>query len=130
MFRPIGEPIPETHNPKELVERPCLLHLYEVAIPTEMALEETKDLLAACERMRIDVPTIFLNLLTPASDCGFCSAIQCQEALVRKRFEQAFPDRAHTVIYRQGELRGLARLESLAQAMYSPARAELPTYAY
>ena len=114
---------------KKLLNDPVCSHLCVVTIPTEMAFEETKDLLAACRRIGIDAPSIFLNLVTPPSDCGFCSTIRRREALVRTRFEKAFPDRAQAVIYRQGELRGVAQLEQLAQAMYFPARKEWPTYA-
>ena len=48
--------------------------LYVVTIPTEMAYEETGDLLAACERMKVSAPVLFLNLATPESDCPLCSA--------------------------------------------------------
>jgi arsenite-transporting ATPase len=114
---------------KKLLSDPACSHLCVVTIPTEMAFEETQDLLAACRRIGIGAPSIFLNLVTPPSDCGFCSTIRRREALVRTRFEKAFPDRAQAVIYRQGELRGVAQLEQLAQAMYIPARKEWPTYA-
>src|SRR3990172_3025284 len=43
--------------------------LMAVTIPTEMAYEETKDLAAACERLRVSVPILFVNMVTPASPC-------------------------------------------------------------
>jgi arsenite-transporting ATPase len=104
-------------------------HLCVVSILTEMALEETLDLVAVCERIGIDVPTIFLNLATPASGCHFCSAIHRRESLMRQKFQEAFPGKAQIVIYQQGEPRGLPRLEALAQAMYVTAGKEAICYA-
>jgi len=110
---------------KSMLGNPVSAHLYVVSILTEMALEETRDLVAACERINIDVPALFLNLATPASGCRFCSDIYEQERLMRHKFQQAFPGKAQIVIYQQGELRGLPRLECLARAMYVSARQEV-----
>ena len=50
---------------RELLRNPETGVLYAVSIPTQMALEETKDLIAACDRLGLSVPTLFLNLVTP-----------------------------------------------------------------
>ena len=50
---------------RDLLQNPTAAALYPVSIPTRMALEETKDLVAACARLGIAVPLMFLNLLTP-----------------------------------------------------------------
>jgi arsenite/tail-anchored protein-transporting ATPase len=108
---------------------PLRARVYAVSILTQMALEETRDLVAACERSGIYVPAIFLNLATPAGDCRFCSAICRHESLVRKNYEQAFPGKAQAVIHQGGELRGIARLEELAQALYLGAGREAACHA-
>ena len=40
--------------------------LVAATIPTEMAYAETSDLVAACERLGVGVPILFVNLVTPA----------------------------------------------------------------
>ena len=114
---------------RTLLADPAAAHLYVVSIPTEMALEETKDLVSACKRMGIHVPAIFLNLVTPAADCGFCSALYERESLVRMKFEKSFSDVELNVVYKQAGLRGLARLSEFSEALYHPAGKEAVSYA-
>jgi len=94
----------------------CALHA--VTILTDMAFEETKDLLAVCERMQIHVPVLFLNLATPRSACPLCAAVRRRELLVREELREAFPNLRQVLVYRLGEPRGLERLGTLARALY------------
>ena len=94
--------------------------LYAVTILTEMAFQETGDLLAACERLGVPVPVLFLNLATPAGDCPLCTALHRREGLIQEKFQQTCASRHQTVIYRQSEPRGLPRLGELGQALYRP----------
>jgi arsenite/tail-anchored protein-transporting ATPase len=94
--------------------------LYAVSIPTEMAFEESKDLLAACERMEISVPVIFLNQATPASRCPLCSSLSSDESEVREKYRQAFKGRHQTLVYRCCGLSGIDRLTELGAALYRP----------
>ncbi len=99
----------------------CALHA--VTILTEMAFEETKDLLAACQRMQLQVPVLFLNLATPPSDCPLCATVRRRERAVLEKFRETFPDTRQVLVYRHGEPRGLEGLHTLAQALYeTPAR--------
>jgi arsenite-transporting ATPase len=109
---------------RELLQNPAASVLYAVSIPTQMALEETKDLAAACGRMGIAVPLLFLNLLTPPCDCHLCSSLQRRERLVVEGFRETFPDKPQTLIYRQPEIAGLA-LETFGRCLYQPAIQEL-----
>lgn len=93
--------------------------LYAVSILTQMAFEETKDLLDACERMGISAPVLFLNLATPASRCPLCSALHGREQNIHRKFREAFPGRQQLLIYKQGEPRGLEDLEKLGQILYA-----------
>jgi arsenite-transporting ATPase len=92
--------------------------LYAVSILTEMSREETWDLLAACRRMGVHVPALFLNLATPPSDCPLCQALAQAETQVRRCFEDAFAGLQQPVVYRCGDLRGVHRLAELGQAIY------------
>ncbi len=99
----------------------CALHA--VTILTEMAFEETKDLLAACQRMQLQVPVLFLNLATPPSACPLCAALHERESVIQEKFRKTFPDTRQVLVYRRGEPRGLEGLRTLAQALYeAPAK--------
>ena len=113
---------------RELLSDPARAALYAVSIPTDMALEETRDLVAACERLRIQVPGLFLNLVTPPSDCELCSALYRRESLVQKKFQQSLSGKDVTVVYRRGEMRGLHRLGELGKALYQGTRVESRAY--
>jgi arsenite-transporting ATPase len=114
---------------KQLLSNPATAALYAVSIPTDMAYEETRDLLTACKRLGISVARLFLNLSTPPSDCGLCSALYRGESLVRDKFQQSFPGKDFTLVYRRGETRGLRRLGELGQALYEGAGVESRVYA-
>ena len=110
---------------RELLQNPEASVLYAVSIPTQMALEETKDLVAACDRMGIAVPLVFLNLMTPPCDCRLCSSLQRRELLVAGGFRQVFPGKHLTLVYRQPEIAGLERLDAFGRCLYEPAGQEL-----
>lgn len=97
---------------------PARAALYVVTILTEMAFQETQDLMQACARLGINVPVLFLNQATPAGDCSLCSALHRRESRIRDKFRQAFPGQHQALVYRQGELRGLKRLRELGRALY------------
>jgi arsenite/tail-anchored protein-transporting ATPase len=103
---------------------PARAALYAVTILTEMAFQETCDLLAVCGRLGVSVPVLFLNLATPAWDCPLCAALNRREGLIRDKFRQTFGGRHQTVIYRQSEPRGLKRLGELGQVLYRPRNME------
>jgi arsenite-transporting ATPase len=110
---------------RALLADPGRCALCGVAILTDMAFQETKDLMAACQRLRVHAPALFLNLATPPGDCHFCSALRRRESAIEKKFRRAFPATAQAVVYRRGEPRGLELLGELGRALYaSPAMKE------
>ncbi len=110
---------------RELLRNPVASVLYAVSIPTQMALEETKDLVAACDRMGMAVPLVYLNLMTPPGDCRLCSSLRRRELLVAESFRQMFPEKQQTLVYRQPEIAGLERLEKFGRCLYQPAIQEM-----
>ena len=112
---------------RELLRNPAASVLYAVSIPTGMALEETRDLVDACGRMGIAVPVLFLNLMTPPRDCRLCASVRRRELLVVEIFRRAFPGKRQTLVYRQGEIAGMARLEEFGRSLYEPASQEMVT---
>ena len=109
------------------LRNPAASVLYAVSIPTGMALEETRDLVDACGRMGIAVPVLFLNLMTPPRDCRLCESVRRRELLVVEIFRRAFPGKRQTLVYRQGEIAGMARLEEFGRSLYEPASQEMVT---
>jgi arsenite/tail-anchored protein-transporting ATPase len=93
--------------------------LYGVTILTDMAFDETRDLAAACKRMGIDMPALFLNLATPESDCTLCAALRRRENVVRLKYAEAFNGLIQTQIFRSGDLRGLHNLGTLGDTLYA-----------
>lgn len=92
--------------------------LYAITILTEMAFQETKDLIAACRRMKINVPVLLLNLATPESNCPFCSVLYRRERQIMDKVRKTFSGLEQTVIYRQGEIQGLEKLGKLGRNLY------------
>ena len=97
--------------------------LYAVTIPTEMAYAETLDLVAASERLGLAVPRLFVNLVTPASNCRHCSALRRAQQPMLARYQAAHAQRHVTQVYRQTEPRGVDRLTTLGHALYQPSAA-------
>jgi arsenite-transporting ATPase len=91
--------------------------LYVVSVPTWMSLEETHDLLSACEKMSVAVPVLFLNQMTPTSDCPFCTARARHEEEIAAKFRQSYFGH-QTQVFRQPEPRGLDRLEALGTQLF------------
>ena len=110
---------------RELLQNPAASVLYVVSIPTGMALEETQDLVAACGRMGVAVPLVFLNLMTPPGDCRLCASLRRRELLVAESFRRMFPEKQQTLVYRQPEIAGLDRLEKFGRRLYQSATQEL-----
>jgi arsenite-transporting ATPase len=93
--------------------------LYAVTILSEMAFQETTDLVEACRRMGINVPAFFLNLATPDSECPLCTALYRNEGQVREKFERTFPGKSHVLVNYMGETRGMQRILALGEALYN-----------
>jgi arsenite/tail-anchored protein-transporting ATPase len=103
---------------RKLLRDPARASLYGVSIPTEMAFEETKDLFEACSRFGIAAPVLFLNMLTPASECPTCSPQREAEQQLRGRFALAFPERHRVLLSRGAEPRGIERLQALGAELF------------
>jgi len=93
--------------------------LFSLTVLTEMAFLETQDLVAACQRMHIHIPVLFLNLAAPPSECPLCSAVRRRENEIMQEYKRAFPDQHQTLVYQQGEPRGLEALGQLGEALYN-----------
>ncbi len=103
---------------RAILRDPSRARLYSVSILTEMSFAETGDLLAACGRLAIPVPGLFLNMATPEGAEPLCAALFVRESRTRRHFMAAFPDIPQTLVYRQSDPRGIANLAALGQLLY------------
>ena len=106
---------------RQLLNHPARSALYAVSIPTAMAFEETRDLLAACGHLGVNVSGVFLNLVTPSSDCLLCSAMNRRESLIHAKFRQEFAGEI-TVMYRRGAIRGSANWSNWEKRSFNASR--------
>jgi arsenite-transporting ATPase len=104
---------------RALLSDPSRAALYAVSVLTEMSFAETMDLVAACGRLKIQVPCLFLNMATPDSSDLLCSALFRRETAVRERFALDLPPHIiQTVVYQQSDPRGIENLGALGQLLY------------
>lgn len=108
---------------RSILRDPLRAALYGASILTEMSFKETADLTAVCERLGVSVPCLFLNMATPESSDPFCASLFRRESSVRKEFAAAFPRIPQTVVYRQGNPRGIENLQALGGVLYQSANA-------
>ncbi|MBI5114953.1 ArsA family ATPase [Candidatus Poribacteria bacterium] len=106
---------------RSLLADPQKGQIYAVSILTEMALEETRDLLASCAQTGIRVPALFLNLVTSANDCPTCHRLAESESRVRRQFDECFRELHQTVVFHGPEPRGGDHLSELGQVLYEVA---------
>ena len=92
---------------KTLLRDPRQSALFTVAILTDMAFEETKDLLYACNRIGIHAPALFLNLATPDGKCSLCSALYQRESQVGEKISTGLFQNASNIDLSRREPRGI-----------------------
>jgi arsenite-transporting ATPase len=105
---------------RAILRDPSQAALYGVSILMEMSFAETTDLVAACGRLDIPVPCLFLNMATPDGPDPLCHSLFQRESAVREKFALTFPGISRPVVYRQSDPRGIENLEALGQLLYRP----------
>ena len=103
---------------RAILRDPSRAALYGVSILTEMSFAETTDLVAACGRLEIPVPCLFLNMATPDGPDSLCRSLFQRESVVREKFALTFPGISRPLVYRQSDPRGIENLNALGQILY------------
>jgi len=103
---------------RAILRDPSRAVLYGVSILTEMSFAETTDLVAACGRLEIPVPCLFLNMATPDGPDPLCCSLFQREYAVREKFALTFPGISRPVVYRQSDPRGIENLDALGLILY------------
>jgi arsenite-transporting ATPase len=104
-----------------ILRDPSRAALYGVSILTEMSFAETTDLVAACGRLEIPVPCLFLNMATPDGPDPLCHSLFQRESAVREKFALTFPGISQPVVYGQSDPRGIENLDALGLTLYQSA---------
>ena len=103
-----------------ILRDPSQAVLYAASILTEMSFAETTDLVAACGRLEIPVPCLFLNMATPDVPDPLCRSLFQRESAVREKFALTFPGIRRPVVYLQSDPRGIENLDALGALLYRP----------
>ena len=103
---------------RAILRDPSRAALYAASILTEMSFAETTDLVAACGRLEIPVPCLFLNMATPDGPDSLCRSLFQRESVVREKFALTFPGISRPLVYRQSDPRGIENLNALGQIIY------------
>ena len=106
---------------RAILRDPSQAALYAASILTEMSFAETTDLVAACGRLEIPVPCLFLNMATPDGPDHLCHSLFQRESAVREKFALTFPGISRPVVSRQSDPRGIENLDALGQILYQSA---------
>lgn len=105
---------------RRILTDPAQSALMLVTIPSMLAYEETQDLAAACYRLHMAIPVLFVNKVIPASSCPTCSALHSGEQRVSSRYQSKFADRHLVQVFQRTDYQGIDRLMPLGRALYSP----------
>jgi arsenite-transporting ATPase len=90
---------------QKLLQEPTSTQISVVSLPTQLAFEETRDLVGACQRW-LPVSRLFLNRFT------------LQDGDWRQRYQQVFPDLPQTMIYTGQPPGGIETLSWLGEQLY------------
>ena len=104
-----------------------------IAIPTEMAYNETSDLVDALRKLKIPMSQMILNMVHPpspssitATECALCINRIAYERKIFDNFKHLFPVGTPYVIHKQEkEVCGVKALRDFGRELYGKVHAEL-----
>ncbi len=103
---------------RSLIADPARCGLFAVSIPTELALAETVDLVAACRRVGIAVRGLALNMVPPRGEsCPLCLERSRASDAMKLRFQLAFPEMELAEVVDEGSPRGIPSLLALGNGL-------------
>ena len=105
---------------RKLLRDPSRASLCAVAIPTELSLAETHDLLLGCERMALSVQRLFVNQCTPPGPCALCHSLHTRESHVVAKLRSNFQNLDLTLIERGDPPLGLDAVSALGTHLFLP----------
>jgi arsenite-transporting ATPase len=103
---------------RALLQEPEQTGLYAVTIPTYLAMDKTYEMTQALARLGITIKALFINQLTPVSECNLCQALVKRELVQLNFAQEQFSGLSQTRVYRQCDPTGLEGLTQLGLALY------------
>jgi arsenite-transporting ATPase len=108
----------ELKNLRALLQNSEQTELYAVTIPTHLAIAKTYDMTCALQRLDITVKALFINQITPDSDCLLCKAIKSRELVQLKQVHDIFPGQPQAQVFRQHDPTGVNELMALGSVLF------------
>ena len=104
-----------------------------IAIPTEMAYNETCDLVQAVSNLKIPISQMILNMVHPhtqsnstATECALCINRIAYEKKIFDNFNHLFSSESLYIIHKQEkEVSGIKYLQHFGRELYGKVRAEM-----
>jgi arsenite-transporting ATPase len=108
----------ELKNLRALLQNSEQTELYAVTIPTYLAIAKTYDMTCALQRLDITVKALFINQITPDSNCLLCKAIKSRELVQIERVHDIFPNQPQAQVFRQHDPTGVSELMALGSVLF------------
>ena len=88
-----------------------------VAIPTELAMRETRRLISDLRRLNLPLRRLVMNkVATPSDGCGYCDALAQEHTRMCDRYRQTFPELDMVLLpHVSQELKGVGALNGVIQ---------------
>lgn len=103
---------------RAILADPSRSALVAVTIPTRMAVEETRDLVAACSRLEVALAGVVCNQVTPDGGGDLAQRLREQERSFVDQARLVAGGTPFCVIFRSGDPRGVQTLTALADGVY------------
>ena len=103
----------------DMLTNPEVSQLVTVTIPEAMGVEETTRLISSVKRLGVPCSNIFINMVTPPSDCAFCFSKREGEQRYIQKLSQKNPE--HNIVQVplfQHQIRGVEELTRLSEMVY------------
>ena len=92
--------------------------LLAVAIPEQMAVQETRRLLSGLSRIPVHCSWVVANLVSAPGTCAFCAAVSAEQRQYLEQLDDLGPACAHLPAF-AFEPRGVAALERVGRLLWS-----------
>ena len=103
----------------DMLTNPQASQLITVTIPEAMGVEETGRLLESVKRLGVPCSNIFVNMVTPSSECSFCSSKRAGEQMYIQKLFKMNPDyNIVRVPLFPHQITGLEGLTKLSEVVY------------
>ncbi len=94
-------------------------YLYAITIPTNLALEKTSEMLDSLNKLNIHLKELFVNQITPTSNCLFCRTLNEREKnQIDKVKYIVFNNKPITKIFINFNSGGMTNLEALGNKLF------------